>query len=769
MHTRRTRPQRSRELGAMRKPIRVAFRPFSFRGALAEHIGEKCAWVDAMRGIVRTSVDAAWFFQVRAEIARSSLLLDGRLLAPGALGIVDHHFERMQVDVAVGTILRAEAAADAPILDDDFERIAPSNRADGAADHAERIAALPATGGDKILIEAQAIADEASDSVVRISASIHTGVAARAILQVQNQQALRLHQSLREKLIDGDVVNHLHALLICGEAFGGDGFQAFADARETFHHLAEIVARDANQLHVVESDAGGRAHAAVKQTDLAEEIAAGKVGEHHLSAEIILRDLHEADSNEIKTVSRFTLERDRLAGRESLQFHAFLQVLDEIRGKIGEHRDAAKMIFEGAAAIGVVQLRAEGFVLQHDVENVAQHFERDDLGLRGHGGGAGIEIHASHFAEEIAGTKFSDGVAVRKIDRRVDGNGSVPRFFLALVFFARDKRARKPLEKSFGAALRLDVSNRRGNRYFCLAFENVESGGAEFAFTADDLAFAIAPLDDGAAIELQKRSRDAFENGNLKKVLRLETLRPGACGDGRANDPFIGQRARWAGDHALAARNACGIAHRRIEIESDAGEIAFAHAAEHEIIFDFVAATDAAIAEDARVMVDGDGKGRIILTACNGAFGEALLRGSSCVRERLQFAVAGIQLARARRGMVRHHQFEKRLASAQDFLGIGDNLQARLDGTNAGCGENARASVHDAETANPDGRLILQMAERGDADAVHTRGVEDAGAGGHAGGLAVDGDIDKDGRCCSGRHIRDEFQRAGLRRRGRRE
>jgi len=66
----------------------------------------------------------------------------------------------------------------------------------------------------------------------------------------------------------------------------------------------------------------------------------------------------------------------------------------------------------------------------------------------------------------------------------------------------RDKRARKPLEKSFGTALRFDVSDRRGNRYLCFAFENVESGGTEFAFTADDLAFAVAALDDGAAIEL---------------------------------------------------------------------------------------------------------------------------------------------------------------------------------------------------------------------------------------------------------------------------
>src|ERR1700687_5665400 len=163
-----------RELQMTRWTKCDAFRPFSFSGALAEHIGKKGARVDPMRGVMRTSVDAAWFFQVRAEIARSGFLLDGRLLAPGPLRIINHHFEWMQIDVAVGAILRAEAAADPPIFDDYFDGIAPSNRADRAADHAERVAALAAARGDKVLVEAQAITDEAGDAVMCIGAGGHT-------------------------------------------------------------------------------------------------------------------------------------------------------------------------------------------------------------------------------------------------------------------------------------------------------------------------------------------------------------------------------------------------------------------------------------------------------------------------------------------------------------------------------------------------------------------------------------------------------------------
>src|SRR5271169_489053 len=110
------------------------------------------------------------------------------------------------------------------------------------------------------------------------------------------------------------------------------------------------------------------------------------------------------------------LLRDGLARSEALQFDVLLQVLDEIRRKIRKHGNAAEMIFESPAAVSLVELRAEGFVLEHDVENISQHFEGDDLRLRDHGGGSRIKIHARHFAEEIAGAQFRDRVPVRKID-----------------------------------------------------------------------------------------------------------------------------------------------------------------------------------------------------------------------------------------------------------------------------------------------------------------------------------------------------------------
>src|SRR5258708_13302101 len=137
MHRGHTRTRKSPALPAMREPSRGGACEFSFCGGLGEHMGEKRARVHAMRSVVRTSVDTTGLFQVRAQIARSRFLLDDRFFATCALRIVDQHFKWVQIDIAVGTILRAEPAADTPILESALKRMASSNRADGTANHAQ--------------------------------------------------------------------------------------------------------------------------------------------------------------------------------------------------------------------------------------------------------------------------------------------------------------------------------------------------------------------------------------------------------------------------------------------------------------------------------------------------------------------------------------------------------------------------------------------------------------------------------------------------------
>ena len=139
-----------------------------------------------MRGVVRASINTAWFLQMRAEVAGSGFLLDDGLFAADFFRIICKHFKGMQVDIAVGAIARAEPAADAPIFDNDFERIAAANRSNRATNHAKRVAALAATGGDEIAVKAQAVPDQPRDAVMRVGAGVHTSIAACAILQVEN-------------------------------------------------------------------------------------------------------------------------------------------------------------------------------------------------------------------------------------------------------------------------------------------------------------------------------------------------------------------------------------------------------------------------------------------------------------------------------------------------------------------------------------------------------------------------------------------------------
>ena len=600
-----------------------------------------------MGGVVGTGIDAAGFFQVGAEIAGGGFLLDNGFLAAGIFEIVDTHIEGMKIDVAVRAVARTEAAANAPVFDDDFERVAAANGAHGAANHAERVATLPAGSGDEEVFEAEAVANETSDAIVGIGASVHAGIAAGALLKIEDQQALRLHQTLGEKLVNGNALEHLEALGVGGLAFGDHGLETRADIGEARNHIAEIFARNPDEFDVIEGGAGSGARAAAEEADFAEVVAAREIGEDEFPAGIVFGDFHEADAHQIEGVGGIALTGDDLAGCVTNEFDAVFEMVDEAGGELREHRHAAEMGFQGATAIILVELRAEGFVLHHDVEDIAQHFKGDDIGLGAHGGGARVEIHAGHFAEKIAGAEFGDGIAVGEIDGSVDGNGAIGSFFVALVFFTTDENAGEAFEKALGATVSFDVGDGRGDGHLGLAFDEVKRGGAEIAFAADDLAGAEAAFDDGAAVEFEEGAGHSGEDGHAVKLFCGEGL-GGLVGGNRGTDgDFVGERAGGTGDHALAAGNAGGIAHGRVEIEGDAGGVAFAGAAENEIVFDFVAAADAAVAKNAGVVIDGDGEGRIVAAAGSSAARKTRTGDAGLPGESLEFAVAGMLLASA--------------------------------------------------------------------------------------------------------------------------
>src|SRR5260370_31795917 len=107
---------------------------------------------------------------------------------------------------------------------------------------------------------------------------------------------------------------------------------------------------------------------------------------------ISFRDVHATNANEIETICGHSMLNYYLSRSKALELHALLKMLDKCRRKIREHGHAAQMVFQSAAAIGLVELRPERFVLQHDVENIPQHFECDDFRFRDHTGSARIKI-----------------------------------------------------------------------------------------------------------------------------------------------------------------------------------------------------------------------------------------------------------------------------------------------------------------------------------------------------------------------------------------
>ena len=115
----------------------------------------------------------------------------------------------------------------------------------------------------------------------------------------------------------------------------------------------------------------------------------------------------------------------------------------------------------------------------------------------------------------------------------------------------------------------------------------------------------------------------AFDIGSAQAVQLVPRLARHPLGERRSrrnrstHHVFVGKRSGRARHHAFAARDACRIAHRYVQIERDVRGISFPHAAQHKIAFDFVAAADAAVAENARIVVHGNRQRRIVSSSRN--------------------------------------------------------------------------------------------------------------------------------------------------------
>src|SRR5580700_2772292 len=129
---------------------------------------------------MRACVHATRLGMIQAKIARRSFYLHARHLASRMRRIIQFDRKRMHVDISVWTIAGAKSATNAPILNNDFERITPPDRTHRTTDHAKRVAALPARGCYQITIEAQPFADQTAHAIMGVSTGPHALIATRA-------------------------------------------------------------------------------------------------------------------------------------------------------------------------------------------------------------------------------------------------------------------------------------------------------------------------------------------------------------------------------------------------------------------------------------------------------------------------------------------------------------------------------------------------------------------------------------------------------------
>ena len=157
--------------------------------------------------IMRAGIDATGFLMVVTQIARSCFYARAGDLASWHYRVVEFHRKRVQIDVAIRAIARAEAAADAPVFDNNFQRVPPADRSHRATDHAQGIAALAAGSGHQIFVEPHAFANQAAHAVMCVRTGAHALIATGAAVEVEHEKTLSFHQPIGQELINGNVLD----------------------------------------------------------------------------------------------------------------------------------------------------------------------------------------------------------------------------------------------------------------------------------------------------------------------------------------------------------------------------------------------------------------------------------------------------------------------------------------------------------------------------------------------------------------------------------
>ena len=538
-------------------------------------------------------------------------------------------------DIAVRTVRRAEATADAVVFDHDLDRagmIFPRlamDRIDGTAHETVGIEARAAGTGDEEVLEPEPFADQPRDTLVRVGTGPRALVAPRAALQVEHEQFLGAVKAVLQETpqFAGGLGLRLDVALQQPSRLR---HQPFPHHRKRRENLLEVVSLDLDQLHVVECRAGrgpkalgqplccdvrsqGDVGHGRNQSDLAECPARSQVVEHPILPPHPLRDFHETDANLEEVDRRVSLPKDRLPLVNLDQLGSPLQHAggDHPIGlrQAAKHRELRDLTLQRVRPVGIVEDRAGGLVPLQHMEHVLADLEQLRVFDRHDRGRPRIVVQAAHDSEDHVGRRHlvdPSAVGEREWSAAIDVHLFVLRQPLAA---SRTGGALQPVRGRPHEGLQRPLApgsvTVAAHRHTHPALNDEERGRSVLPLAADDVSRPIDVAADRVAVPLKELEGNAGEDR-----MRFEFLgrQRGALSHVVVvcNPLVENERARRAVDHAFAAGHTARLPHRIVEVKADVGGIALATAADDVVFLDVGAGPDAAIAEDALVVVDVD-------------------------------------------------------------------------------------------------------------------------------------------------------------------
>ena len=221
----------------------------------------------------------------------------------------------------------------------------------------------------------------------------------------------------------------------------------------------------------------------------------------------------------------------------------------------------------------------------------------------------------------------------------------------------------------------------------------------------------------------------------------------GVLGMVGADLAFIEEGAGGADLDALAAASATGRAPVLMQVGDDGAVDSSAHNVPNVRAFDLGADTNAAGAEDAAVVVEGEALVRGIDGELRVAIGQPYMGETLLLGESLELAVAIGDADRADVVALGKEKFEDVAAIFLKAFGIGEHLHAFEDGGDTGWQQLGGAGdLNHADAACADITEAVEMAEGGYFDVVLASDFEDGLPAAAADFVAVDGEsFDVDG------------------------